>query len=183
MIRKAELADAEQILRIYSYYIEHTAITFEYDIPSTEEFRERMENTLKNYPYLVEEEEGRILAYAYAGALKDRAAYAWSAETSIYVDRNLQKRGVGRRLYDALERALAKQGIKNVYACIAYPIAEDEYLTLNSVKFHAHLGYKLIGRFHKCAYKFDRWYDMVWMEKFIGEHGNEVAVSSCGKGC
>ena len=170
MIRTAKITDAEQILNIYSYYIEKTAITFEYDIPSIEEFRDRIESTLKKYPYLVEEENGKILGYAYAGTFKDRAAYDWSVETSIYVDKDLEKRGVGRKLYEALEKALVEQGIKNAYACIAYPIEEDEYLTKNSVEFHEHLGYKLVGRFHKCAYKFDRWYDMVWMEKFLGEH-------------
>jgi L-amino acid N-acyltransferase YncA len=170
MIRKATVSDAEQILDIYSYYIKETAITFEYDIPSIEEFRSRIENTLKKYPYLVEEEDGKILGYAYAGTFKDRAAYDWSVETSIYVDKDLKKKGVGRKLYEALEKALAEQEIINLYACIAYPIEEDEYLTKNSVDFHAHLGYELVGRFHKCAYKFDRWYDMVWMEKFIGEH-------------
>ena len=79
-------------------------------------------------------------------------------------------KGLGRVLYEALENALKKQNILNLYACIAYPEIEDEYLTKNSVDFHDHLGYRLIGEFRKCGYKFNRWYNMVWMEKFIGEH-------------
>ncbi|MBQ5675892.1 MAG: GNAT family N-acetyltransferase, partial [Lachnospiraceae bacterium] len=78
--------------------------------------------------------------------------------------------GYGRKLYEALERALVDQGILNLYACIAYPIVEDEYLTKNSAQFHAHLGYKTVGEFYKCGYKFGRWYNMIWMEKLIGKH-------------
>ena len=72
-----------------------------------------------------------------------------------------------------MERILKLQNILNLNACIAYPEVEDEYLTKNSVEFHQHLGYELIGEFHKCGYKFNRWYNMVWMEKHIGEHSEE----------
>ena len=74
------------------------------------------------------------------------------------------------QLYEELENILKQQGILNVNACIAYPQAEDEYLTKDSVLFHEKLGYTMVGTFHQCGYKFHRWYDMVWMEKFIGEH-------------
>jgi phosphoglycolate phosphatase-like HAD superfamily hydrolase len=73
-------------------------------------------------------------------------------------------------LYEALEKEMKERGYLNLYACIAYPEVEDEYLTKNSAKFHAHLGYELVGKFHKCGYKFGRWYNMIWMEKIIGEH-------------
>ena len=169
-IRIAYPDDAEKILKIYAYYIENTAITFEYDVPPVEAFRERIENTLKRYPYLVLEDDGEIKGYAYAGPLKERAAYAWSVETSIYTDRACHRCGYGRKLYEALEKELSKQGILNLYACIAYPIVEDEYLTKNSVRFHEHLGYKTVGEFYKCGYKFKRWYSMIWMEKIIGQH-------------
>ncbi len=91
-------------------------------------------------------------------------------ETSIYVDQSLKHRGIGRRLHDALETALREQGILNMNACIAYPPKEDEHLDKNSVEFHTHMGYRLVGEFHKCGYKFNHWYNMVWMEKLIGEH-------------
>ncbi len=173
MIRIAREEDAARLLEIYSYYVEHTAITFEYEIPSEEEFRERIRHTLSRYPYLVEEQDGRIVGYVYAGAFKGRAAYDWAVETSIYVEKGDHRHGVGRDLYEALEQALRLQGIRNAEACIAAPRGEDPYLPPDSIAFHEHLGYHLVGRFEECAYKFGRWYDMVWMEKFIGDHPEE----------
>lgn len=169
-IRSAKTADAERLLEIYDYYVKNTAITFEYDTPSTEEFTARMEHTMERYPYLVIEADGRIEGYAYAGVFKDRAAYDRSCETTIYIDRYAGKNGMGRLLYEALEEKLKAMGILNLYACIAYPDTEDEYLTRNSAEFHEHLGYSKVGEFHKCGYKFGRWYNMIWMEKMIGEH-------------
>lgn len=170
MIRTATTNDAEAILAIYAPYVEMTAITFEYEIPGIEEFRERIRNVLKKYPYLVAEAEGEIVGYAYAGPFKGRAAYDWAVETTIYVDRSRKRMGIGRKLYDKLEEALRKQGILNMEACIGYPETEDEYLTKDSVRFHEKLGYRMVGEFYKCGYKFSRWYNMVWMEKMIGEH-------------
>lgn len=170
IIRSATVEDAEAILHIYAYYVEKTAITFEYDVPSVEEFRKRIENTLKRYPYLVILADGQIMGYAYAGTFKDRAAYDWSVETTVYLAHDAVKCGLGKKLYLALEDALKEQGILNLYACIGYPEVEDEYLTKNSAEFHEHLGYEMVGRFHRCGYKFGRWYDMIWMEKIVGEH-------------
>ena len=110
------------------------------------------------------------MADFYVSPFKERAAYDWAVETSIYVDQNIRHRGVGKKLHDALESALKKQGILNMNACIAYPPADDEYLDKNSVEFHSHMGYRLVGEFYKCGYKFHRWYNIVWMEKLIGEH-------------
>ena len=168
-IRSATPDDASAILGIYSYYVERTAISFEYDVPSVEEFRERIENTLKRYPYLVLEDNDVIRGYAYAGVFKDRAAYDRSCEVTIYVDRNFKGKGYGRALYEALEDALCQTEITNLYACIGDPVEEDEYLTRDSEYFHQHMGYTKIGEFHKCGYKFDRWYNMIWMEKIISE--------------
>ena len=176
MIRMATLEDAENILNIYAYYIKNTAITFEYEVPSLEEFKERIAATLKKYPHLVAEKDGEILGYAYAGVFKDRAAYDWSAELSIYLKKEEIGHGVGRILYEALEKEMKERGFLNLYACIAYPEVEDEYLTKNSAKFHEHLGYKLVGEFQKCGYKFGRWYNMIWMEKIIGEHKNSDSL-------
>ena len=172
-IRDASLSDAGRILEIYDYYVVNTAISFEWVTPSIDEFRERMRHTMERYPYLVILDEDRIEGYAYAGVFKGRAAYDWSCEVSIYVDHNARKCGLGRMLYEAMEERLRGMGILNLYACIAYPETEDEYLTGNSAGFHAHLGYELAGKFRRCAYKFGRWYHMIWMEKFIGDHRDQ----------
>ena len=169
-IRSATKEDAARLLEIYAYYVTNTAITFEYEVPSLSEFEGRIENTLKKYPYLVIEDNGVIYGYAYAGVFKGRAAYDRSCEMTIYLDKDAKKKGYGKKLYTALEEELKKRGMLNLYACIGSPITEDEYLTRNSEEFHAHLGYTKVGTFHKCGYKFGRWYDMIWMEKLIGEH-------------
>lgn len=170
-IRTAKVSDAEAILSIYAPYVENTAITFEYDVPSIEEFRMRIEGTLMKYPYLVAEtdEEG-IIGYAYAGVFKGRAAYDWCVETSIYVKQDAHGRGIGKALYSELESRLKAQGILNVNACITWMDEENEYVTHQSPDFHSHLGYTKCAHFHKCGYKFGRWFDMIWMEKMIGEH-------------
>lgn len=170
VIRSAEPADTQRLLDIYAYYVENTAITFEYDIPSLDAFRQRILKTKEKYPYLVIELDGEIQGYAYAGPFVGRAAYDWSCELSIYISHDARKCGLGRKLYEALERELKAMGILNLYACIGYPIREDEYLTKNSAEFHAHIGFQKVGEFHHCGYKFGRWYDMIWMEKMIGEH-------------
>ena len=169
-IRIATPLDAREILDIYAPYILQTAITFEYEVPLLEDFAGRIRNTLMKYPYLVAEQKGHIVGYAYAGPLHERAAYDWAVETSIYVSMDAKGQGIGKKLYDALEDLLRKQHIVCVNACIAYPAQEnDAYLTKDSVEFHAHLGYEMVGEFHRCAYKFDHWYDMVWMEKSLCE--------------
>lgn len=171
-IRLATEEDAKELLDIYRYYVEHTAITFEYETPSLEEFQKRIRNTLKRYPYLAAEENGKILGYAYASPFKERAAYDWSVETTIYVNKDAKHQGIGKKLYLALEEVLRAQHVINVDACITDPEIEDEYVTKNSVQYHTHLGYHLVGKFYKSGYKFGRWYDMVWMEKYIGKHKN-----------
>ena len=169
-IRTAVRQDAEALLQIYAPYVKNTAITFEYDVPSVEEFARRISKVLQKYPYLVAEVNGEPVGYAYAGPFKERAAYDWAVETTVYVREDMKKSGIGRALYTALEEALAAQGILNLNACIAFPENEDEYLTRDSVKFHERMGFETAGRFHKCGCKFGRWYDMVWMEKLIGNH-------------
>ena len=170
IIRKAAVEDAARLLEIYAYYVQNTAISFEYDVPSVGEFQDRIRNTLKKYPYLILEEDGLIQGYSYAGVFKGRAAYDHCCEVTIYVDRSAKGRGYGRLLYEALEKELKAAGILNLYACIGFPDVEDEYLTRNSEQFHRHLGYTTVGEFHQCGYKFGRWYNMIWMEKMIGEH-------------
>lgn len=170
IIRSVISDDAAALSEIYRPYVENTAVTYEYDAPDASEFVRRIENTLKKYPYLAAEKNGEIIGYAYAGPFKSRKAYDRSVETSIYVKQGCQGCGVGRMLYESLEKELSQMGITNMYACIAYPETEDEYLNFNSRYFHEHMGFRLVGTFSKCAYKFGRWYGMIWMEKFIGEH-------------
>ena len=169
-LRMATEADAPALLDIYRPYVENTAITFEYDVPSAEEFAERIRHTLKRYPYLVAQRAGEIIGYAYVSPFKERAAYGWAVETSVYVRRGLTGTGCGKALYMALERILKAQNILNLNACIAYASHEDAHLDNNSAEFHAHLGYELVGTFHQCGYKFGTWYDMIWMEKMLGRH-------------
>lgn len=169
-IRPAKPEDAEKLLAIYAPYVEQTAITFEYEVPTVEEFRERIHNTLKKYPYLVAEQGGEPVGYAYVGPFHDRPAYDWAVETSIYVDQNKKRMGIGKKLHEALEEELRNRGFLNMNACIAYPAQEDEYLTRNSLGFHTHLGFRPVGSFTRCGYKFGRWYNMVWLEKLMGEH-------------
>lgn len=169
-IRTADVLDAPRLLKIYAPYVEETAITFEYDIPSLPEFAGRMAKTLKKYPYLVAELNGQIAGYTYAGPFHQRAAYRWAAETSVYVKKDFKRLGVGKALYLELEKILAAQNILNLNACIACPQAEDPFLTRDSIAFHRQMGFQLVGEFHQCGYKFGRWYNMVWMEKQIGNH-------------
>lgn len=166
-IRAATPEDAEALAAIYAPYVRDTAISYELTPPTTEEFAGRIERTLERYPYLVVERGGVIVGYAYAGPFKPRAAYAASVELSVYVDGAHHGEGIGRALYDALERELVAAGVTNFYACIAYPPVEDERLTYASVRFHERMGFEVVGRFHGCARKFDRLYDMVWMEKIV----------------
>ena len=177
IIRTAMPSDAEAIQAIYAPYVAHTAITFEYQVPSVEEMRSRIETTLKKYPYFVAVEGSKIVGYAYVGPFKERAAYDWAVETSIYVDRNHRRNGMGRILYEALEDICRKMNLTNMNACITCPKEghEDPHVSKDSIHFHQTLGYRLVGRFHDIGYKFDSWYDMGWMEKMIGEHDKNMA--------
>ena len=171
LIRSAQVSDAPALLRIYAPYVRDTAITFEYDVPSEAEFAERIENTMKRYPYLVLEDGGEFIGYAYAGTFKARAAYDWAVETTIYLRQDAHDKGYGRALYTALEEELKRSHFLNAYACITWAEQEDEYLTHASPRFHERMGYHLCGTFRQCGYKFGRWYDMIWMEKHLGDHG------------
>lgn len=170
LIRSATTDDAARLLEIYAFYVENTAVTFEYDVPSLEEFTARIAATLETYPYIVLEEDGEVRGYAYAGQLRKRPAYARSCEVTIYLDCECRKLGYGRALYEELKQRLQAMGFCNMYACVTSPIEEDEYLTHNSERFHEHVGFEKVGTFHRCGYKFGRWYNVVWMEKIIGEH-------------
>lgn len=174
-ILPAELEDAVEILAIYAPYVADTAVSFEYVVPSLEEFRQRIETISAKYPYLkAVDENGKICGYAYATAFKGRAAYDWSVESTIYLRKESQRAGLGRTLYSKLEELLRGMGILNMNACIAKPVSEpDEHLTMGSPLFHERMGFEPVGTFHMSGFKFNTWYDMIWMEKMLGEHQTE----------
>ena len=172
-IREVTANDAETLSNIYEYYVKNTAITFEYDPPSADEFRTRIKKITADYPYICAEKDGKILGYAYASRFRPRAAFLYCAEVSIYIDKSVRKSGIGRMLYEELEKRLKAQGILNLYALIAYPTdryGEDIHIDTNSYDFHEHMGYVKNAVFHKCGYKFGCWYDLVSMEKMLGNH-------------
>jgi Sortase and related acyltransferases len=169
-IRMATIADAKEILEIYAPYVKNTAITFEYDVPSLEVFADRMRKILKKYPYIVALDHHQIIGFAYASAFKERAAYDWTVETTIYIRQDYRGKGIGKKLYLTLEGILKRQNVLNLNACIAYTSIENEILTNASTYFHERLGYRKVAHFTKCGYKFGTWYDVIWMEKMIGEH-------------
>lgn len=165
LVRRATPEDATAILEVYAPYVKKTAITFEYEVPSLEEYVNRIIKISSRYPFLVAEEQDVIVGYAYASTFKERTAYDWSVETSIYIDQTKKSKGLGKKLYHTLEQILKEQNVTNLCACISYPNPE-------SISFHKALGYKEVAHFHKCGYKFNTWYDMIWMEKFINPHSH-----------
>lgn len=170
-IEPVTVDDAYEILQIYAPYVRDTAISFEWEVPTLKDFTERINCICAKYPYIkAVGDDGVILGYAYADTFKNRAAYDWSVETAIYVRHDVRRKGVGLALYAELERLLKNMGVLNMNACIAVPNGEDEHLNCDSVYFHKKMGFELVGRFHNSGYKFDTWYDMVWMERQIAPH-------------
>ena len=166
-IRDAQIEDAERLLEIYSPYILNTAVSFEYDVPTLENFQERIRNIKKKYPYLVCERDGKIIGYVYASAYSTRAAYDWTVTTSIYVDEDYRRNGAGALLYKELEKRLKEMGIVNLLAGVAFSEKEDEYLTHDSPKFHLNQGYCEVAYMKGVGKKFNRWYDLKWYQKKI----------------
>lgn len=166
-IRSATAQDAQSILDIYRYYVEHTAISFEITVPTVSEIKRRIETVLTAYPYLVVQQDNKIIGYAYAGPFIKREAYDHCAEVSIYISREFTKCGIGKMLYTELFQRLKDKGIRNIYSCIGVIDEPDEYLNNNSADFHAHIGFKEVGRFHNCGKKFERFYHMIWMERIL----------------
>ncbi len=167
VIRDARPDDAQSLVGIYSHYVLNTAVSFEYDVPTVAQFRDRIEKTLAKYPYLVCTKDDIIVGYVYAGAYSERQAYDWTVTTSIYVDKDHRRQGIGSLLYKELEARLKEQGIVNLLAGVAYLEAEDEYLTNDSYIFHIREGYSKVAYMEAVGKKFDRWYDLVWMMKKI----------------
>lgn len=158
MIRVATEKDVPAILELYAPFILTTTATFEYDVPCRKDFLQRFLTVTEQFPWLLWEEDGTILGYAYASYPYSRAAYRWCAEPSIYVSPAAQGRGIGKKLYAALEAILVQQGFQTLYAIIT---GENEA----SVRFHEAVGYIHRVYFPDCGFKFNRWIGVIWMEK------------------
>ena len=158
MIRIATEADVPQMLAIYAPYILHTTHTFEYDVPTEEAFLQRIRNLTVQFPWLVYEEDGRILGYAYGSAPFERAAYQWCASASIYLCPEAKGKGIGKKLYTQLWHFLQLQGYRKVYAVIT--TANED-----SIAFHRAVGYRHVATMPDCGYKLGKRYGNVWMEK------------------
>ena len=159
-IRNVQVEDAANLVAIYAPYVEKTAITFETQVPTVEDFKNRIKKTMKKFPYLVAIEEGQIVGYAYASTYYARAAYDWTVELSVYVQKEARGKGVGTLLYTALEEELTVRGFKNFLACIALPNPA-------SIALHEKRGYEQVAHFKKVGYKFGTWHDIVWLQKSL----------------
>ncbi len=157
-VRFATVEDVPRILEIYGPYVKDTAVSFEYTVPSLAEFTQRFLGITAQFPWLVWEENGTVLGYAYGSLPFERAAYQWSAEASVYLCPEACRKGIGKKLYAALEQLLQAQGYRKVYAIIT---AANEA----SVAFHRAAGYRHTATMPNCGYKFGKWYDIIWMEK------------------
>lgn len=165
IIREANGQDAKSLVEIYAHYVKNTAVSFEYKVPTVEEFEERIRHVMEKYPYIVCLKNDQIVGYAYASAYSSREAYSWTATSSIYVDKDFHRQGAGSLLYKELEERLRKQGIVNLLAGVAYSETEDKYLTKDSYNFHTKMGYVKVAHMKGIGKKFDHWYDLIWLQK------------------
>ena len=157
-MRFAKMEDLSQILAIYAPYVEETAVSFEYAVPTMEVFRERFLMITAQYPWLVWEEKGEILGYAYGSAPFERAAFSWCAESSIYLRRDQRGKGLGKQLQLALEALLQMQGYRLLYALVTTDNPA-------SIAFHEKLGFAHLATVPGCGWKLDAWHGIVWLEK------------------
>ena len=174
MIRIATENDLPEILNVYRPYVEAGTASFEYVAPDMAEFTHRFRQITVQYPWIVWEEAGEVLGYAYGSAFKGRAGYNWCAETSIYVRGDCHGRGIGKKLYEALEKLLFAQGYEVLYAIIT---DENE----GSIKFHRVLGYEQVAHLPNCGWKFGRHLGIVYLEKRVvfGNSPSENPVPWC----
>ena len=158
MIRIATKKDIPAILEIYAPYILNTTFTFEYTVPTLAEFTARFDAITAQFPWLVWEEDGIVLGYAYGSAPFSRAAYRWSGESSIYLSPQAQGKGIGKKLYTALEAILKAQGYRKTYAIVT---SENDA----SLAFHQAVGFRVTAAMPQCGWKFGRLLGITWLEK------------------
>ena len=163
MIRRAQVEDAAQLLEIYRPFVERTAVSLEVELPSCEEFAARMSAILATHEWLVAEQQGMVVGYAYGCKHREREAYRFSAEVSAYVTGPMRCVGVGRALYGRLFERLAELGYCNALAGIVLPNEP-------SVAFHQRLGFASVGVYHGSGFKLGRWHDVAWFERRL-RHG------------
>jgi L-amino acid N-acyltransferase YncA len=163
LIRLATIEDSAEILGIYKPFITGTTITFEYEIPSLDEFEDRMENIQSIYPWFVCEIDNNVVGYAYASKFNERAAYDWSVDFSIYINPEYHRRNIGKALYHALLETLKLQGFCNAYALITSPNIKSECM-------HKSLGFKEVGLCKNVGYKMGKWLGVRWFELQFAEH-------------
>lgn len=166
MIRLAQPSDAKGILDIYAPYIRDTSFTFETEVPTVDAFAQRISDYLYNWPWIVCEIDGKIAGYAYGARYRERVAYQWCVESSIYIHDDFQRAGIARALYEALLAILKKQGFVNVYAVINLPNEK-------SVKFHENCGYKWFATYEKVGYKLGKWKNVGWWQCIVNEYVDE----------
>ena len=154
-LRVATKDDGAALAEIYAYYVKNTAVSFEYEAPSAEEFLCRIEHKLTKYPYLVAERDGKPIGYAYASEFRERAAYDWDAELSIYLDKDERGAGAGRMLCSALAEILKAQNFVNLYAIITLPNDGSE-------AFHKKMGFEKLCEVDRVGYKMGKWYGLTW---------------------
>ena len=162
LIRPATTADAACLLEIYRPYVEGTAVSFETETPSVQAFAARIDKALNGWAWLVAEEDGQCVGYAYGGPHRERAAYRWSTETSAYIRAGWQGKGLGKMLYQALFERLAERGYCNALAVVVVP--NDA-----SVALHRAVGFEAVGVFKRGGHKFDTWHDVMWLQRTIRE--------------
>ncbi|WP_231183595.1 arsinothricin resistance N-acetyltransferase ArsN1 family B [Haladaptatus sp. DYF46] len=162
-LRLAEIADAAEIAAIYAPIVRETVISFETTPPDSEEIADRIRATLPTYPWLVCEQDGDLLGYAYAGSHRSREAYRWSVDVSVYVHFEYRRSGVGEGLYRALFSLLEAQGFYNAYAGIALPNAA-------SVGLHESLGFEHVGTYEDVGYKNGAWRSVGWWQRTLQSH-------------
>ena len=163
-IRVATEDDAERILEIYAPFVRDSAISFEDDVPSLEEMRRRIRDKLATYPWFVAEDETGILGYGYAGPLRDRAAYRWSAEVSMYIRDDVRHTGVATAIGMKLTESLFRMGIVNLYGGTTLPNEASEGIYKKS-------GFESAGVWRNAGYKFGRWHDVGWYQRAIRDVG------------
>ena len=167
-IRLATERDAEAIQRIYAPFVLHTAVSFETEPPSVDEMRSRILKVLARLPWLVCEGDGGVIGYAYASLHRERAAYGWSVDVTVYIHEEFRRHGVGKALYASLFQVLRLQGFYNAYAGVTLP-------NPGSVGLHEAMGFKPVGVYRDVGYKLGRWHDVGWWQLALRDHSTAPA--------